>query len=820
MRSLLSLALLLTAACSLHAQYQLDTLVSYSAGPGVVYTKIREASGPNFIHILETDLNNPFIKMQTVKAKNLKVGLEKPSVMAAQQEAPGHHVIGIVNADFFVNNAPDNMQVIKGEITRKQRSGYAAVGFDTSNHYMLSYPAFKGAIVTKGASITIDDVDELRVANQMVIYNKYFGTMTPISGTGTEAVLTPIDEWFVNDTVHCIVTSVGETTGGTPIGNGQMVLSAAGTRAVLLNANVKAGDTVGVAIDVSAGPRKVKELVGGRPIFFKLGKVDSSVASISVVAVRNPRTLVGFSQDSTKCYIFIIDGRQTVSVGMDIWEMSALMAQLKVYHAMNFDGGGSAIMLVNHETVNTPSDGSERSVSNGLMIVSSEPPTGATSLTIAPSVLKIFRGGMYQFALTARDTYRSRLSLTAAAYSFSCDRRIGTVTAEGVFTASNAPDSGYVYVRHQSLVDSAFVRIIDIKQFSLVSKAPVAGVVRSFQFKIDAYDADGIKQNMLLTDIAWRSTDPSVGTVDSAGLFMGLKNGRTTVIATYHELADTAVVTVEAGSGTVVLDAMDSPTGWTITSEHVDSVSVTAVAAPASQGTVSLKIAYSYTYDPAVTSMIYLAKPIRIFGTPDTVWLDARTNGLKHRLYYQLSDDNAELFRMMGRKYLEDSTALNPIPGPLTGLQILTAGGVFNFPVTLTRIELQLGAGQSAGQVMTGAIYLDNLRAKYPDIPTSVAAGAHMPTAFALEQNYPNPFNPSTTVGYSLRMRSRVTLAIYNVLGQRVAELVNAEQPAGVYRVPWTAGVASGMYFYRIEAVGENDPANRYVDVKKMILMR
>jgi len=174
----------------------------------------------------------------------------------------------------------------------------------------------------------------------------------------------------------------------------------------------------------------------------------------------------------------------------------------------------------------------------------------------------------------------------------------------------------------------------------------------------------------------------------------------------------------------------------------------------------------------------------------------------------------------MGRKYLEDSTALNPIPGPLTGLQILTPGGVFNFPATLTRIELQLGAGQSAGQVMTGAIYLDNLRAKYPDIPTSVAAGAHLPTAFALEQTYPNPFNPSTTVGYSLRMRSRVTLAIYNVLGQRVAELVNAEQPAGVYRVPWTAGVASGMYFYRIEAVGENDPANRFVDVKKMILMR
>jgi hypothetical protein len=91
---------------------------------------------------------------------------------------------------------------------------------------------------------------------------------------------------------------------------------------------------------------------------------------------------------------------------------------------------------------------------------------------------------------------------------------------------------------------------------------------------------------------------------------------------------------------------------------------------------------------------------------------------------------------------------------------------------------------------------------------------------FILEQNFPNPFNPSTTLRYGLPMNSRVALRVYNILGQQVAELVNSEQSAGWYRVSWQANVASGVYIYRLEAVSTSDPTKRFVDVKKMVLMR
>jgi glycosidase len=97
---------------------------------------------------------------------------------------------------------------------------------------------------------------------------------------------------------------------------------------------------------------------------------------------------------------------------------------------------------------------------------------------------------------------------------------------------------------------------------------------------------------------------------------------------------------------------------------------------------------------------------------------------------------------------------------------------------------------------------------------------ATIPTDLVLAQNFPNPFNPSTTLRYGLPGNSRVKLQVFNVLGQVVAELVSGEQTAGWHDVTWNASVSSGMYFYRIEAVNVNNPNNRFVQVKKMLLLK
>ena len=97
-----------------------------------------------------------------------------------------------------------------------------------------------------------------------------------------------------------------------------------------------------------------------------------------------------------------------------------------------------------------------------------------------------------------------------------------------------------------------------------------------------------------------------------------------------------------------------------------------------------------------------------------------------------------------------------------------------------------------------------------------------VPKTFSLEQNYPNPFNPSTAISYQLPAKAgtafKVMLRVYDILGRQVATLVNEEKPAGVYKAEWNASVPSGVYFYRLEAVGRDGAM--FVETKRMLLVR
>jgi hypothetical protein len=92
--------------------------------------------------------------------------------------------------------------------------------------------------------------------------------------------------------------------------------------------------------------------------------------------------------------------------------------------------------------------------------------------------------------------------------------------------------------------------------------------------------------------------------------------------------------------------------------------------------------------------------------------------------------------------------------------------------------------------------------------------GMGIPEAYALNQNYPNPFNPETRITYSIPENAKVTLKVFNLLGQEVATLVNQDQTRGNYVALFEANkLATGVYFYRLEA-------GKFAETKKMLLMK
>ncbi|MFQ5652831.1 MAG: FlgD immunoglobulin-like domain containing protein, partial [bacterium] len=108
---------------------------------------------------------------------------------------------------------------------------------------------------------------------------------------------------------------------------------------------------------------------------------------------------------------------------------------------------------------------------------------------------------------------------------------------------------------------------------------------------------------------------------------------------------------------------------------------------------------------------------------------------------------------------------------------------------------------------------------KGPTNPLAVRQNRSLPETFTLEQNYPNPFNPETTIRFHLPEAAGTTLAIYNLLGQKVRTLVHGTLAAGRYSVKWDGRderrlqVPSGGYVFELRATG-------FVQRRKMLLVR
>ena len=108
----------------------------------------------------------------------------------------------------------------------------------------------------------------------------------------------------------------------------------------------------------------------------------------------------------------------------------------------------------------------------------------------------------------------------------------------------------------------------------------------------------------------------------------------------------------------------------------------------------------------------------------------------------------------------------------------------------------------------------------YFALPLATLGGKALPERFALGPNYPNPFNPSTIIPYQLAASSVVRLEVFNLLGQRIATLVDGERPAGFHTAMWHGvdgagrAVGAGVYIYRM-TVGVESQTRRMVLLDK-----
>ncbi len=788
------------------AQYQFQTLVEEPVGPGVNYKHITESTQPWSIQVLSVDLGNPYIDIETVKARDKLQGLETTSSMALRSDSIGHYVVGAVNGDFFDNTGtPINAQISGGELLRPPIPP-PTIAFDIANLAAIHRVSFQGDIIINGSRQRIHTVNMTRTTDDMVLYNSYRGKTTRTNKWGTEILLQPLQRWLVNDTLLCVAKAREIQTGDMSIPPGKAVLSGHGSAGQFLSSHVDVGDTLQIWLGLSPGLPQLEEMVGGYVQLVKNGKnyVDTSYLNHNKPAftyVRHPRSAIGYSSNKETLFLVTVDGRQRNSVGMTLPELADFMITLGAYDALNLDGGGSTTMVVRHQIKNSPSDAAgERAVCNALLVIAETPPSPLVDISVAPDSFRVLAGQSVSLQVVARDTFFNPVPLDIEELDISHDHPLGTLSAQGIFTAAASRDSGYIRLAKDGLKDSAFVVVKSIESYKISPSLVVTDTMSTVTFQTRVVDSDG-EVHFLTAD--YSVLDNNIGSVDKDGIFIPFREGETAVVSRYLSYCDTARVKVQLGTDILEIDSIEDMENWSFSHDNCDSnntkISLSAEAVTA--GTSALRLDYSYKYQPRNEYWLYLDTRQSFYGIPDTLLLDIKLDSLRHKIYVFVETATREEFRLFPRPHPENINAFNRVAIPLKPPPG-SKRDTFIFPVTITRVAIRLYNDRIEDKIYSGTLYLDNLRAIYPG-KTFVASSDLQETAprsLYLYQNFPNPFNVETTILIDVRCSQSVDVKVYDILGRNVATLFSGMLNRGINKFFFNAeDLSSGVYFLKVD---------------------
>ena len=607
--------------------YEVDTLIfPHLAGPGVYAAKYDIPALPLKVSVVEMDLTNPYMVMETCLGGEKSVACETPVSMATRNSRPGHEVVGAVNADFFMTSPTNEVGLpLSGQVRNDELvlSGHnrACLALDTENRPYIDRMTFTGRVTCGETSFALNLVNRMRYAyegiatNQSFLFTRSYGPVTyDASNSGKMVLIKPAGDpfkWNANGVEHCIVESIFDAQGSTTIPDGKAILWLKGSYANYA-ASLNPGDAMDISFTftLNNGPHDVTlhQLVGGsNHIIMKNGQFMEDWAE------RHPRTAVGFNADSTRLFFVVVDGRHMTSVGVTLKEMKGIFDALGVVTAVNLDGGGSSCILVNDEVMNHPSDGPVRAVGNGCLFVSTAPEDDDIGIiNFEPRCYNLSISATTSFDVWGYNQYGVLKTRDLQGCTFSCDPQVGTFDDEGYFHAVSTPADGNLYVNYNGVTATQHVTIMEA-QWQLVSDSVVLDQFHTYPININGVSGYGLDK-VDPSVVEWYTADDQVCTVDDMGVVTAVADGRTYVGSTHPLLADSLLVSVENPKGrvTTVENAPIDPATWDVTQSGGKDRTVSAL---------NNGMQIDFTGASSRNPYIKITKAVRLWGIPDTLRL-------------------------------------------------------------------------------------------------------------------------------------------------------------------------------------------------------
>lgn len=777
--------------------YRIDTLIyKHQVGPGTEYVYIDLPDFPLKIHVLEVKLNNPHVKLETCLGGDSAVATERPTQMAIRKSTPGHDVFAATNGDFYFFTDPVEIgiprsgQFIKNECVTNP-VGRAAFVLDKNNRPYIDRIDFSGTVKSNDKTVRLHTVNmqrlewEPQIADLLTLYTNAYGTYTSGIKEGTKVVLTPKrDETFffsANKDITCVVEEITENHGFSPIPEGKAVLHGRGTSSDFLKA-LKAGDelVINLKTDLRNNPGMLddfKELMGGSDhILLKDGQRYEGDESA------NPRTGIGFSKDSTTVYLVEVDGRQTSSRGVTLFEFGDIFKSMGVWNAVNLDGGGSSVMYVNGEVKNSPSDGAVRPVGNGMLVVSVAPEDKeVASISFAPVSYTLPACGYLKLAVYAYNKYGDLLSKDLQGVSFSCNPEIGYITTDGNFVGSEKTGTGVLIAEYNGVKTSRSVSLVE-SSFKLRLDSVLLNNISPYHIELLA-EVENKTMFVAPELLQWEVDDPAICSVTD-GVLTGLSDGLTYIRGSLGDFTCKQKVKVEIPSEkTIAMPVLTTPS-WSIKStSNIKNIKLEPDG-------------IAYEYSSGRSPFIELTHDFCLYSLPTSMrmTLNPEKAGLSKITISMRANDKSAYTPFEFTDISKNEIKEIVIPTSDILADVNNRGG---YPIHFHSMRFAFTSDNPVG---ANKIQIKEMCMEYDYITVGFSEMKSLSRLFI----YPNPAKKEACLNVSLDEKSDINLMIYTNTGTMIA-CEDYKMSDGKNLILPISNLLNGTYLVKVSAGGKTD---------------
>lgn len=705
---------------------------------GVTYEKSKRLykAGWMDVYVLTVDVNEENAALEILESTS-EYGLKQTVTKLAQD----NNVLAAVNADFFGSGNPKSSmgQVVEnGEVKAANNyyngseNKYAGFFIDSDNvpfiDYLKTTVGFYNsatAVITVGAKNKVTDFSS----------PVYFDRKAIASTSQLDKRFSKLTKIVVDNEVITKISSPGETVNVPQ--NGYIIVMNNSTREAKIS-NYAVGQKVSFNESETFVFRPGKDIskvmlgITGGGELLRNGSVVSNGLIISKNS-RNPRTAIGVNKDKSKIYIACVDGRGS-SIGATHAEMAGIMQEYGAYDAIHFDGGGSTTMVLREENdtilslVNTPSEGSQRQVANGLGIVSTKQGSKLSKINVVldgseNNVLlqgvttKILCYGFDEYSNPVSiDTSKLRYASTVAGKfngnEFTPNQdgfgKIVVTYSDSTVSKEKMKDgSTKSVIRTNAVSGESEIRVLSgAVSITAEANTPILSVGQSTELSASIINKDGYSVKLANEDIKWSVDNANVGAVQN-GYFVAKGNGVARVTAANNGVS--ASVNISVGKQDVNVTSFEIPTDM-IMYYYPDNEGISGGASVSADAAIaqssSLKLSYSFNKNSNTTQASYVSFEKQPITLPD----NATDIGL-----WLKGDSSENIFKLV----LKDASGAQYNVNVCNSIDFSDWKEFWveipedaSHPVTLDKMYIAaLATGENDA---VGSVYIDNLKVKTP----------------------------------------------------------------------------------------------------------